>query len=799
MTDLCAAPTVQDDELSSDGGTWCAVWVLLAIQAVALTMQVVAVCMARQGLSAPANVLSCCGFGLAFASALWPLVGRRLDRTLRNAAVVCLGITSALQWRVNDPIVYLGYDEQLHLRTLRDIESAHRIFEPQALLPVSPRYPGLETLTALLNQIGLPIPVATMAVVVLARITLVVVLCSAVEHATGHPRAGGLAVAVYAISPQFVFFNSQFAYQTLSLPLALAAVALVARARRAQNTTPLLWGASACLLAVAMTHHLTSLLTAGFLVVWAMVEQPGQCRRRVAWAAVIAVLVTALWATVQWSLLRDYFGPMISGITDELRLGHRREPFAETAGSPKPWWERALLGYYALVIVSAISYLMLTHGRALLRQRRRWPVVSSDASPTTDLKVARWQVPALLLCVIATIPLLFGARVVPRFGELGDRASTFTYLAFSLFAAVGLEQWRRRLTDQMQSRAKHRVRLNRRYLLVGLGVRAIVVALAAGVFVGGYLLGSGAAWARLPGHYLPGADGRSVDAEMLAVADWARDALPAGSRVAADRMTSTLLSSRAGMWPVSSEPGGLDLASLYQADDWGPPQTEMASRANLRYLFVDDRIVGEKPYDLGYFDETTHVLLTRRQLAKFDLVPGIVEVYRHGPISVYDLRGVGVPEQRAGWMGTTHSLNLATQMVIGLSLGFVGVALWRTDIGKALVGAARSLHAAAGTSLAFASGVAALCVVSVVMLLARIWLGPAVFAAMALVVLVMNPAWVGARLSSWRRLRIGRWVPAALVTLSAATAIAISVWDADMAHRLGSPDSVRCVEGGCHE
>jgi hypothetical protein len=86
-----------------------------------------------------------------------------------------------------------------------------------------------------------------------------------------------------------------------------------------------------------------------------------------------------------------------------------------------------------------------------------------------------------------------------------------------------------------------------------------------------------------------------------------------------------------------------------------------------------------------------------------------------------------------------------------------------------------------------------------VMLLARIWLGPAVFAALALVVLAMNPGWVGERLSRWRRLRIGRWVPAALVTLSAATAIAISVWDADMAHRLGSPDSVRCVEGSCHE
>ena len=43
-------------------------------------------------------------------------------------------------------------------------------------------------------------------------------------------RAGGLAVAFYALSSQFVFFNSQFAYQTLALPLALAAVSFIADA-----------------------------------------------------------------------------------------------------------------------------------------------------------------------------------------------------------------------------------------------------------------------------------------------------------------------------------------------------------------------------------------------------------------------------------------------------------------------------------------------------------------------------------------------------------------------------------------
>lgn len=781
MTALSSAPTVQEDQFGSGTGIGTAVWVLVMVQTGALVMQVVAVCMSRQEMSSAANILSCCAFGLAFGSALWALTVSRLDRTLRNVAVVCFGITNAIQWKVSDPVVYLGYDEQLHMRTLRDIEAAHRIFEPQPLLAVSPRYPGLEALTGLLIQAGVPLSVATMTVVLLARVMLVVVLCAAVEYATGCARTGGLAVAVYAVSPQFVFFNSQFSYQTLSLPFALAAVALAARARTARKPVAVFCGASVCLLAVAVTHHLTSLLTAVFLVIWALIEQPGRSRRRVALAAVIAVLVAALWATIQWSLLRDYFGPMINGIADELRLGHRREPFAETAGSPKPWWERALLGYYAVVIVSAVGYLALTRWRTIRRLRfgRRRQM--------------------LVLGITATIPVMFGARVVPRFGEVGDRASTFSYLAFALVAAVGIERCHRRMTRGAQSRAKHRDRVRCRHVLGALSVRAIVTVLASGVFVGGYLLGSGAAWARLPGHYLPGADGRSVDAEMLAVTHWAGGALPPGSRVAADRMTSTLLSSRAGLWPLSSQPGGLDLASLYQANDWGPPQTEMAREAKLRYLFTDDRIAGKKPYDLGYFDESTIVSLTAEQLTKFDSVPGIVQIYRHGPIGVYDLNGLGIPDLRNGWAGTTDPPDPLTGIVVGLCLGIMGVLLWRSELGRAVAGASRSFHHAVGPALTFASGVAASCVIAVALLLLRIWLGPPFFGAVAASAMVMNPGWVAAHISSWRRLDMGAAIPALLIALSLVVALATSVWDAEQAHRLGAADSTPCPESICHE
>ena len=158
---------------------------------------------------------------------------------------------------------------------------------------------------------------------------LVLVLCDAVEHLTGSPRKGGLAVAVYAVSAQFTFFTSQFAYQTLALGPALAAVALIARARWGLVIPArLLIGGTVCLLAVAVTHHITSWLTAVFLVVWAITESGGQARRRVFYGAVIAVAATTTWAMIQWSRLREYFGPIVEDDSTQATNGFSAKTYS---------------------------------------------------------------------------------------------------------------------------------------------------------------------------------------------------------------------------------------------------------------------------------------------------------------------------------------------------------------------------------------------------------------------------------------------------------------------------------------
>lgn len=693
---------------------------LVLWQTLALTFQVGAVLLALRGNDGIAEVVSVGGFAIAFGSALWVLTRPQLTRAARNTAVVCLGITPAVMWHATNPLLFTGFDEQLHMRTLADIISSHRLFEANPLLGVSPQYPGLEAVTVLLHQTGLPAMAAAMIVVLLCRLILVTVLCDAVEELTGDARAGGMAVAAYAVSPQFVFFNSQFAYQTMALPLALAAVALIGRARKADYPVPLFLGATVCLFGVAVTHHVTSFLTATFLVLWTLVER-GQARPRVLYGALVAVASTLAWAMVQWSLLSDYFGPIVDDIGSQLAGGLRRKPFHDSGGSVLPFWERLLLLYYAvslaLVVLALVVYAFGWWGRRIFGPREHRP--------------ERWLPSLLLLFMVVLLPILMAARVVPKGGEIFDRSSSFLFLPFSLLIGhYAVRFWWHEPRPRVAGRSRHE-----------LAVRVVAVVLASLMFVGGYLLGSGPTWSRLPGPYLVAADSRSMDSETLAATVWAHDNMSPGSRIGADRISATLFASRAAVWPVMKE-GDFDLPSLFFADDWSKPQTDTARGMQLRYLFVDRRMADELPHLGSYFfgGETPEIQqLTDWELTKFDTVPGIDLVYRHGPISIYDLKGLGVQELRNGWYGETPTVSLVTQLAVGLLGGLlIGLTLHsrlRPRLGAGL----RRWYEDAGPALTLAAALAAATLLSIALLLLHIWLTPTTFGLAVAVVLLTNP------------------------------------------------------------
>ena len=774
--------------------------VLLAWQVCAVGFQVAAVVLSRRSHGYEAAVFGFVGLATAYGSALWVLISPRLSRSARNVAVLCLGLTPTVMWRATNPLLFTGFDEQLHMRTLGDILSSHRLFEANPLLQVSPRYPGIETITILVYQTGIPTMASAVIVIFACRVVLVTVLCDAVEQLTGNMRAGGLAVAVYALGPQFIFFNNQFSYQTLAIPLALTAVSLIARSRWSDDPLPLFFGATVCLFGVAMSHHVTSFLTAVFLLLW-MLFQRGPARLRVTYGALASIATTFAWMIVQRSLLEEYFGPIIKDVGGDAASGEKREAFKDSAGTPTPLRDTLLLLYYAAAVVLVVGALGVL---ALYWWRRG------------DRQILRWSPRLLALLLSGAIPVTMAARVIPKGGELFDRGSSFLFFPFALIlASFAVRLWwpdpATRPPERQPGRLVARFRAVVRAASARLGLsrrswipRFLAVIMASVMFVAGFVLGAGPFWARLPGPYLVAADTRSMDSEVLAATEWAREELQPGSRIVGDRVGSDLLAAKSGVWPVMKG-GGVSAPELYFSDDFGLTEQDIVRSLKLRFLYVDRRLATHLPHFGSYFESGEpgdgQLLLTDEQLAKFDKVPGIKEIYRHGPISIYDLKGLGLPEQRNGWFGETPSVSLARQLVLGVLFGLLFAFIPRSRIWPRVVRVSKRLRRAAGPALVGGIALAGTSAISAALLLLGIWLTPLVFATALMVIAISQPrraALVVRRVTgraaaeiTWPRIRV-----AAVIAVPLGAILAVAVIEAarvtifDVRQILNDPSAV---------
>jgi hypothetical protein len=514
---------------------------------------------------------------------------------------ILAGLSLYLVKVLHSPLYFTFHDEFSTLRTTVDIERFGKLFEPNPLIEVHPVYPGLELVTSGVSSVtGLSTFVSALVVVGLLRIALMAALFLIFE-AVASTRVAAIGTVLYACNPSFVFFDSQWAYESFALPLALVAVALAAQGRRGA------WLAIPFVLALCVSHPLTTIALIAFLLVWARVDA-GLARRSDAaprselWVlAAVAAGALTLWAAFVAKSLGGYLGPVIGDAGNsfvDLLLGEAgpKRIFGAAGAGDTPLLER-LAGYGAVLLaLAAVGFGM----RPLLK--RLTPLAG------------------VLALTALVYPLSLPLRLTEAGTEISNRASEFVFVGVALLAALALTE---RAAGRITARA--------------------VAGLAAVAMVGGVVIGT-APWARLPGGYEVVADESSVEPEGRAAAMWARGELGPGNRIFTDRVNALLMGSLGLQDPQVGHILGRPLSSLFTSPTLSNDVRFVVSKDKIGYLVVDKRLATERPAVGFYFDRVEPGAyrherpMALRGLLKWDLVCPVGRVFDSGSLVVYDTR-----------------------------------------------------------------------------------------------------------------------------------------------------------------
>ena len=564
------ATTRASETALDEGWTWGAVPLLTFVAAIGVALVAVANRVAAGGAE-----WGDVPFFVGLIVIVIPIALRLLQVDVRGservALVVVLGMALYACKLLHDPVIPGGYDEFLHLRTAQDIVSNHVIFLPNSLLTVSPYYPGLELVTAAVSQMsGIGVYESGIIVLGFSRIALALALFFLFAMATSSSRVAGIAAAIYMTNSHFLYFDSQFAYESLALPLAVAVVYLLARRGRADATRwmGLTVLAVVGILGVVTTHHVTAALLALFLLLWAAMVWllHRRDRSQPARFAVATTLLVVFWTVVVASATLAYLGPVLTasvGQLIDLVAGNiaARQLFVSRAGDASPLWEKLLGSASAGVVL-----LLLPLGLLIVRYRYR-------STP--------------IMVVFAILALAFPLTLVARFSPLGaevaSRTPEYLFLGIAPIMALTL------------ARLAYKGRLGGFQMI---GAAAVMVVLT----IGGVLVGM-PDWSRLPGPYLVSADGRSVDAQGVAAASWTlAKPWPGQQR----RLRQGQPAAAVGLWAAA---GHHDLRHGHPHPQPVPrsgpgPARRAASRGplNIQYVLTDQRLTTGLPVVGHYFD-----------------------------------------------------------------------------------------------------------------------------------------------------------------------------------------------------
>jgi hypothetical protein len=614
-------------------------------------------------------------FWLGLLVLIFPIALRLLSpepaRRERIALLVLLGSALHLFRELDYPLSFAYYDEFIHWREAQDLAASGHLFLANPLLPVGPFYPGLEILTNALSSLtGLSIFVSGMIVLGVAGLVLVLALYLFYEYLSGSAQVAGIATLLYAANPNF-FGNIGFAYESLAIPLAAFVLFAIVRrsympAGRRRGLTLAVWLGLA---AVVITHHVTSYVLVAFLLLWTAafllprtvasfhlrrdqkdrvgpggvykgrffswirltrrsksiiipssplasqggsqgIAPPKPTSVNPGGVALLGLVLCVVWLKYTGDLAVGYLGPYLDNAVRQFiqvlaSESAPRQLFHDGSGFVEPLWERVTAFASEGLIALGLPFGLF----------QIWRHYRANAV-------------ALALAIGAlAYPFSQLARLTPPGQVIGGRTQAYVFASAAFVLAVGVTHfWLSRVP-------------NWRYRVAVTGAIAVIL-------IGGWILGTGPLWYRLPGPYVVSADHRSIDSESVATAEWARSYLGPGQRMIADSANTLLMATYGNQRVVTTVNDKITVSSVFLSPHFDAGVESVLRRGGIQYILVDRRLSTALPRTGYYYDEAEPNRLQYTKpidpaaLAKFDDVQNVSRVFDSGDIVIYDVEAI---------------------------------------------------------------------------------------------------------------------------------------------------------------
>ncbi|MGB7587666.1 MAG: hypothetical protein WBM00_03045 [Solirubrobacterales bacterium] len=604
---------------------------------------------ARESLPS-AQALFWAGLCLVYGPIAFRLLSTSASRAERLALVLILGIALFGVKILHSPVSFDLHDELATWRQTSDLLISGHYLTFNPLVEGYAGYPTLESVTAALASLcHINIFHTALIVIGIARATLMLALFLFLERVTGSSRSAGVGVAIYACNPSFLYFDSQFGYESLALPVA-ASVLMAALLWSGEGSDKRRAGSRELLAAIAIlaatltvTHHMTSYAVLTFLLAWTALawladrergrtvplnasvptvieDMPGPRWIRLGPALptlILATMVAAWFLFVAQQVTVAELGGTLTGAVEstiDLILGN---------SGPKTLFQSSgqtnSLAARALALASVVPLLLaIPFGLWRTWRRRGAPVM--------------WR---LLAIVGALYPVTLGLRLTLAGTETSQRASEFVFLGLAFLVAILIQDW----TARVRRRGR------------GVALNAALAALATVIFLGGFVVGESPV-TRLPGPFLISGESRSVSAQGIAASQFAAKHLPARSKILVDRPNATFLASYAHLNPLLGYIGDIPVASVFFSNTFTPADRKVIGDGHVRYIVVDGRLSSSLPVVGIYFERYEPNAFNHRRpisavaLHKFKLRIGFNRIYSNGPIVIYDTSSLP-PEKHA--------------------------------------------------------------------------------------------------------------------------------------------------------